>query len=88
MSSRIAMMACKGPLEGSWMQSSGTESGITVSGLGEGEELVVECDDNACVISMNGETPFPKTDCKRYRISKRGSGQPTTVRVLLCRTRT
>lgn len=85
MASRIGMLAAIGPLEGTWMQASGSESGITVSGLGKGSEIVVECDDNACVISTNGTSSFPKTGCKRYRISKRGAGQPTTVRVNLCR---
>lgn len=84
MASRVALLGAMGSYEGPWMKATGAESSVAVSGLGEGESVAVECDEDACILSANGAYPFPKPHCSRYRVVKRGLGKsPTTVRVLL-----
>ena len=86
MALRQALVAVKDSHEGPWQCSRGHEIGIQISGLGQGETVVLEYDGGSPVtFTKAGRYPFPK-DTKRFRFIKQASlldAEETYVQVVI-----
>lgn len=83
---RLALVACRGPHEGPWLRGRGNEVAIRVSHLAEGERVEVDLDHrdsepSRLVLLANGD--YPLSAFRRARVSKYGGVGPTTVELVI-----
>lgn len=87
MNTRLAMVACFGPHEGPWLRSRGTETGVRITCLGEGEYIVARLQNGDPSIKehwfdSNGVFPLP-SKFSRISFKKMGGVMPTSVELLI-----
>lgn len=61
---RLALVGCKGPTEGPWTRARGYETGVRVTGLGEGEriKMILDFGGHSTIqeLELDGTYPLPK----------------------------
>jgi hypothetical protein len=87
---RLALVACKEPTEGPWIRTRGSDMGVQVTFLGEGELILMYTESNGSSqepVTLEHEGEYPLPECERIRFVKvclEGSTErkPTSVNLI------